>query len=91
MTAGRGPTRVWAWCAVALLGTLAWLLCVGHAPLSAQAPKPDPEDVAEGLRLYRTKADCQTCHGWAADGRKMDTQMPDAPSPSGRRGSAALA
>lgn len=38
---------------------------------------PDPDDVAEGMRLYRTKADCQSCHGWAADGRKMDTQMPD--------------
>lgn len=41
---------------------------------------PDPQDVAEGMTIYRTKADCQTCHGWAADGRKMDTQMPDAPS-----------
>jgi Cytochrome C oxidase, cbb3-type, subunit III len=38
---------------------------------------PDPENVAEGMRLYRTKGDCQSCHGWAADGRKMDTQMPD--------------
>jgi len=38
---------------------------------------PDPDDVAEGMRLYRTKGDCQSCHGWAADGRKMDTQMPD--------------
>lgn len=46
----------------------------------AQAPPaaaPDPADVAEGMRIFRTKADCQTCHGWAADGRKMDTQMPD--------------
>jgi mono/diheme cytochrome c family protein len=43
----------------------------------AQAPAPDPSDIAEGMRLFRTKADCQTCHGWAADGRKMDTQMPD--------------
>lgn len=47
----------------------------------AQTPQaPDPQDVAEGMSIYRTKADCQTCHGWAADGRKMDTQMPDAPS-----------
>jgi len=46
----------------------------------AQAPAADPEDVAEGMRIYRTKADCQTCHGWAGDGRKMDTQMPDAPN-----------
>ena len=41
------------------------------------AQTPDPDDVAEGMRLYRTKGDCQSCHGWAADGRKMDTQMPD--------------
>jgi hypothetical protein len=29
------------------------------------------------MRIFRQKADCQSCHGWAADGRKMDTQMPD--------------
>lgn len=52
----------------------------GWSALAAAQPAPDPLDVAEGMRLYRTKADCQTCHGWAADGRKMDTQMPDAPS-----------
>jgi hypothetical protein len=34
-------------------------------------------DVAEGMRLYLQKGDCQACHGWAADGRKMDSQMPD--------------
>ena len=33
--------------------------------------------IAAGMRLYRQKGDCQACHGWAADGRKMDTQMPD--------------
>ena len=43
--------------------------------LAAQAP--DPADVAAGMRIYRQKGDCQACHGWAADGRKMDTQMPD--------------
>jgi mono/diheme cytochrome c family protein len=37
----------------------------------------DPDDVAAGMRIYRQKADCQACHGWAADGRKMDSQMPD--------------
>jgi hypothetical protein len=39
--------------------------------------QPDTADVAEGMRLYLQKGDCQACHGWAADGRKMDTQMPD--------------
>jgi hypothetical protein len=43
----------------------------------AQAPAPDAADVAEGMRLYLQKGDCQACHGWAADGRKMDSQMPD--------------
>ncbi|MGE3507384.1 MAG: cytochrome c [Vicinamibacterales bacterium] len=64
-----------AWCALVLAcGVSGWTI-------SAQAQTtPDPQDVAEGMTLYRTKADCQTCHGWAADGRKMDTQMPDAPS-----------
>src|SRR6476620_9594349 len=37
-------------------------------------------DHAEGLRLYTQKANCQACHGWAGDGRKMDNQMPDGPS-----------
>lgn len=65
---------------------IAMMLAVGAAGygalLGAQAPAPapDPEDIAEGMSIYRTKADCQTCHGWAGDGRKMDTQMPDAPS-----------
>lgn len=48
-----------------------------QAPAQAPAAEPDPAAVAEGMRIYRSKGDCQTCHGWAADGRKMDTQMPD--------------
>jgi mono/diheme cytochrome c family protein len=44
---------------------------------SAQA---SDADVAEGMRLYLQKGDCQACHGWAADGRKMDSQMPDGPN-----------
>jgi mono/diheme cytochrome c family protein len=44
------------------------------------AAAPDPGDIAEGLRLYQTKADCRACHGWAADGHKGDNQMPDGPS-----------
>jgi Cytochrome C oxidase, cbb3-type, subunit III len=47
---------------------------------TAQAQTPDAVDVAEGMRLYLRKGDCQTCHGWAADGRKMDSQMPDSPN-----------
>ena len=47
---------------------------------AAHAQAPDAADVAEGMNLYLHKGDCQACHGWAADGRKMDSQMPDAPS-----------
>jgi mono/diheme cytochrome c family protein len=46
----------------------------------AQAQAPEAADVAEGMRLYLQKGDCQSCHGWAADGRKMDSQMPDGPN-----------
>ena len=62
--------------------TLAFLGAVAAAarglpPLAAQDAAPAPEDIAAGLRIYRQKADCQSCHGWAADGKKMDSQMPD--------------
>lgn len=58
------------WAAIAL----PWIIGAGAR---AQTPAPDRADVAAGMRLYRQKADCQSCHGWAADGRKMDAQMPD--------------
>ena len=29
------------------------------------------------MRLYQQKGNCQACHGWAGDGRKTDSQMPD--------------
>jgi hypothetical protein len=50
-------------------------MATGPATLGAQAPGAD--DLAAGMRIYRQKGDCQACHGWAADGRKMDSQMPD--------------
>ena len=53
-------------------------LCAGVA--GARAQDADPADVAAGMRLFRAKANCQTCHGWAGDGLKMDSQMPDAPN-----------
>jgi mono/diheme cytochrome c family protein len=46
------------------------------APL-ARAQSADPADIADGMRLFRQKGNCQSCHGWAGDGRKMDSQMPD--------------
>src|SRR5207344_2952791 len=44
---------------------------------AARAQTPDPADIADGLRIYQQKGNCQACHGWAGDGRKMDSQMPD--------------
>jgi mono/diheme cytochrome c family protein len=74
-------------------GTLGWIarLVVSAvivaelpaAPLAAQAQAAqaaDPADMAEGMRLYQQKGNCQACHGWAADGRKADNQMPDGPN-----------
>ena len=57
---------------------LAAMSANGARVIGSQAP--DPSDIAEGMSLYLRKGDCQTCHGWAADGRKMDSQMPDSPS-----------
>ena len=80
MIGTKQSLRIWG------IGTVLASVCAGvlylaaGTPVRAQGPAPDPEDVKEGMTIYRTKADCQTCHGWAADGRKMDTQMPDAPS-----------
>jgi len=59
----------------------AWIVVIATAGLTARQAQaqaaPTPEDIAAGMRIYRTKADCQACHGWAGDGRKMDSQMPD--------------
>src|SRR5438876_2748839 len=53
------------------------VIIVGAFVAIGIAQARDPENVAEGMRIFRQKGDCQACHGWAADGRKMDTQMPD--------------
>jgi hypothetical protein len=58
---------------------IATLLCLGGLALAlvARAQAPDAGDLAEGMRLYLQKGNCQACHGWAGDGRKTDSQMPD--------------
>jgi len=48
---------------------------IAASPVPAQTS--DPSDIAASARLYRQKGNCQACHGWAGDGRKMDSQMPD--------------
>jgi hypothetical protein len=59
----------------AVVAAIAGAVLVSTLPLPAQTP--DASDVAEGARLFRQKGNCQACHGWAGDGRKMDSQMPD--------------
>src|SRR5205085_2045463 len=58
----------------AILAVVAALL-LDSPPAYAQAPVP--ADIADGMRIFRQKANCQACHGWAGDGQKMDSQMPD--------------
>ena len=61
----------------AVCSARAGVLLALFSGLVAWAQAADPSDIAEGGRLFRQKANCQSCHGWAGDGRKMDTQMPD--------------
>jgi mono/diheme cytochrome c family protein len=61
--------------AAMLAGVAAMLQLVSVLPPRAQTT--DPADLAAGMRLFRQKGNCQACHGWAGDGRKMDGQMPD--------------
>jgi mono/diheme cytochrome c family protein len=49
------------------------------APGQEQKPL-DAGDIADGMRLFQQKGNCQSCHGWAGDGRKTDSQMPDGPN-----------
>ncbi len=58
----------------AVAGMYAFLasLCLAFAVQAA-----DVDDVEEGKQLFMQKGNCQACHGWAGDGRKMDNQMPD--------------
>ena len=62
-----------------------WVLTVVVIVLTADrlpvAPKghaqtPDPSDLADGMRLYEQKGNCQACHGWAGDGKSTDNEMP---------------
>src|SRR5271167_358933 len=55
-------------------------LAIGAGAQAQEQKTPDPSDIAEGMRLFEQKGNCQACHGWAGDGRKTDNQMPDAPN-----------
>jgi mono/diheme cytochrome c family protein len=62
-------------------GAAVALAIVAAAPVAVaqgqEQPAPSASDVAEGMRLFQQKGNCQACHGWAGDGHKTDSQMPD--------------
>jgi len=60
----------------AATGAAVIALLAAAAP-AARAQTPSAEDLRAGMQLFLQKGNCQACHGWAGDGRKMDTQMPD--------------
>lgn len=57
-----------------LIGIASGAAAIG-SEVNAQAPSD--ASLRSGMRIYRQKADCQSCHGWSGNGRKMDNQMPD--------------
>jgi mono/diheme cytochrome c family protein len=69
------PLRFFLGFAVAGIITPA-LLIAPRAQGQEQTP-PNASDVADGMRLFEQKGNCQACHGWAGDGHKTDSQMPD--------------
>jgi mono/diheme cytochrome c family protein len=69
-----------------------WLRLFSRAPVAigimalafvaprAQGQEQQPlnaSDLADGMRLFQQKGNCQACHGWSGDGHKTDSQMPD--------------
>ena len=63
-------------CCVPMLA--AGLFAVGLFTIAgAPAWAADATTIAEGMRIFHSKANCQACHGFAGDGRKTDNQMPD--------------
>jgi Cytochrome C oxidase, cbb3-type, subunit III len=61
----------------ALLLRTGAIIALAAALQVAPARAQTPDDIAAGMRLFRQKGNCQACHGWAGDGRKLDSQMPD--------------
>jgi hypothetical protein len=54
------------------------ILAAAFVASGAQESQPlSASDIADGMRLYQQKGNCQAYHGWAGDGRKTDSQMPD--------------
>jgi mono/diheme cytochrome c family protein len=64
--------------AAILTPVMAVMLAVAFSAGAQEAEQkpPDASDIAEGMRLFQQKGNCQSCHGWAGDGRNTDSQMP---------------
>mgnify|MGYP003350972563 CR=1 FL=1 len=56
-----------------------WLAAVAFAVvvLAPAVASADEDSIRQGQSIFRAKANCQICHGWAGDGVKMETQAPD--------------
>lgn len=76
MSTGRTSRSSWWLAAVTPVGVACGLALALPIESGVQV-QAQTDTVAAGMRIYRQKADCQACHGWAGDGRKMDSQMPD--------------
>jgi mono/diheme cytochrome c family protein len=50
---------------------------IGSEARGQEQQQLNASDIADGMRLYQQKGNCQACHGWAGDGHKTDSQMPD--------------
>jgi len=57
--------------------TLFQLLFLALALLIWSPPARAQGNVSLGTEIWRNKGACQGCHGWAGDGHKMDSQLPD--------------
>lgn len=78
LRSGHGQAAAIRWSHRFLSGLLVGAVVLVAAPGSgAQTEAPSDRNVSAGMRIYHQKADCQACHGWSGDGRKMNNQMPD--------------
>jgi mono/diheme cytochrome c family protein len=60
-----------------VLLAIATVALVASKVQGQEQPQLSESDIADGMRLYQQKADCKACHGWAGDGHKTDSQMPN--------------
>jgi mono/diheme cytochrome c family protein len=75
-TAFMNNPRIHSMC-LRFFSGVAVAIAVMAAAQAQEQPPLNASDIAEGMRLYQQKGNCQSCHGWAGDGHKTDSQMPD--------------